>query len=562
MANPAAVARAAVLASWPQAQVVERYGNGLKHLLVPGGGRYALDVGVGQGADPNIGPWQFRQGGYWRESDTAHLLDGVDGFAVKTGNLPFHTRMAVNGMRRIYPILGDLTRYIEVGPNNFTLPAPTLKGEDFFYWNLTNLSVTLQTTTAFVKLSAMLKNALAPTVYKFNVGLVRLTRSGGNIMLGPTVVATIRPPTAHTTLTRKVVPVTWNITAGVLTITVNTSGVTWAADGQVELDPTLDLQVGASTDDAYPYGKTNGDFGSLDLTTGWQQFGTDAGGQYGAAQRFTAVIIPDGSSITVAYITLTGRGSVGQDDPSLVGHIYAHDQAAPVTYSTVGDLNGRPKTTATVDWSNPPVATLNVEFNTPSIVSIIQELMASYSYAAGSAMGFVLYGTAGVTNTNRAYWSYNSSAAKAAKVHIEYTAGGATFTATAALSFGGTILKQNNQRETAAISFAGGVRQQISRTLSAIQSFAGAVTKATSKTIDASLSFGGGITKRISHTLTGVLSWVGDFAKWITRRGIPAVTLSSAQVGTLALSHAAVGVLALSNTSVATLTLSCEAYTP
>lgn len=142
---------------------------------------------------------------------------------------------------------------------------------------------------------------------------------------------------------------------------------------------TIDARVAASTDDA-------NELSSGNVQTNTASFNTDQTGEWLAFR--VSVTIPDGATIDVAYLTLQfDSGTL--DEPDLT--IYGEDTATPAAYAAgtaTFTISTRTRTTASVDWASADLGAPGA-FNSPSIVAIIQELMASYSYAAGAYMAFM-----------------------------------------------------------------------------------------------------------------------------------------------------------------------------
>lgn len=135
---------------------------------------------------------------------------------------------------------------------------------------------------------------------------------------------------------------------------------------------------------------------------------------------FAGVTIPNGATINVAYVTIyVPTGTL--DEPQHT--IWFEGGSAPGVFTTVSfSISGRTPTTATVVWDNANLGAPGY-FNTPSLVAIIQELMASYSYAAGAPMVMVIQGGAdGTRDLESRFWDFDSSTTYSAKLHIEYTA--------------------------------------------------------------------------------------------------------------------------------------------
>ena len=151
---------------------------------------------------------------------------------------------------------------------------------------------------------------------------------------------------------------------------------------------TLDYQVAASADDGYGSGANISNSGML------LYFGQTIGKAYTTYVRWDGVTIPDGATIDEAYISMRYDNKYGTP-PTCT--IYFEDDDDPAVIANKADLDGRTKTTANVSWAAPSKGTW---VNTGSIISIIEELMASYSYASGAAMQMLVVGPQGGSTSN------------------------------------------------------------------------------------------------------------------------------------------------------------------
>lgn len=182
---------------------------------------------------------------------------------------------------------------------------------------------------------------------------------------------------------------------------------------------TVEYSVGANPDAGQSSGMA---FNNI------SEFGYVMGG-INLFARFTGVTIPAGATIDVAYLMLYANSSFGT--LSRVNcRIYAADTQSPDHPHNQTEYNAFTKTTAYAsDWV--PTAWTNATwYNSPSIKTVIQELVNSYSYAAGDTMLLLGIGQGSGFNSDYVY-SYNYPNDFPPKLHIEYTEGGA------ADSFGG-----------------------------------------------------------------------------------------------------------------------------
>lgn len=113
------------------------------------------------------------------------------------------------------------------------------------------------------------------------------------------------------------------------------------------------------------------------------------------AWRFTGITIPAGASIVSAFLTVNFT-SATLDEPDVT--IYGLDTASPAAFQAVnGDISGRARTTASVDWSNPNAGSQDVD--TSDLSTIVAELLASYTYNNG-VIGLLAYGGDSATANN------------------------------------------------------------------------------------------------------------------------------------------------------------------
>ena len=186
---------------------------------------------------------------------------------------------------------------------------------------------------------------------------------------------------------------------------------------------TLDLQVGASTDDAVTYesndwwGLTNSHFGAGNNGATYYKCGSGA--------RFTNVTIPQGATIITAYLTLTA--SQNQSSATCYSKISAEDVDDAATFADdqaafITRFNNH--TTARVDWDAIGAWALDTEYNSPEIKTIIQEIVNRAGWSSGSAVVVFWEDFDNLSSSGaiRFAHSYDGSTTKAPKLHIEYTA--------------------------------------------------------------------------------------------------------------------------------------------
>ena len=215
-------------------------------------------------------------------------------------------------------------------------------------------------------------------------------------------------------------PVESTLINGILTETLNPDRpVRYPA----RIDPTW--QVGASTDDCNR--RLSDDVWGIGAGANAQAGAYDATYyQYGSGMRFTAITILHMSTITQAYLTLRASASVASTVTK--SRISAEDVDDAVTFAddkAAFDTRWAARTTARVDWDAIPAWTVNVDYNSPEIKTVIQEIIDRASWASGNDIvifweDFEDRSTHAEVNRKTAY-CYDDSTTYCPKLVIVYT---------------------------------------------------------------------------------------------------------------------------------------------
>lgn len=179
----------------------------------------------------------------------------------------------------------------------------------------------------------------------------------------------------------------------------------------VTIDPTVDQDVAGSLDDSFENASSaNATIGSGNADGVDKMFGF----------RWQGVTIPDGATINTAYLSVyVYNGNL--DEPDVT--IDFEDSSTPAAFATASnDVSSRTGTSETVNWASANLGGAGW-YDTSSVVVIIEELMASYSYASGAAMVARLTGSADAARDCGLYL-YDQDPAYAAGLYIDYTAAG------------------------------------------------------------------------------------------------------------------------------------------
>lgn len=159
--------------------------------------------------------------------------------------------------------------------------------------------------------------------------------------------------------------------------------------------------VAASTDDCV---ETIGV--SLSLDTANVMLGKASTYAYNSGVRFLNVTIPNGATIIQAYLSLRAGGN--NADATCKVKIFGEDADDAATYSTLADFNARTPTTAYSAWTI-PAWTIDTWYNSPSIVSALQEIVNRGSWASDNAMAFMIMDDGSSTDAARVAVSYDTA---------------------------------------------------------------------------------------------------------------------------------------------------------
>ena len=137
--------------------------------------------------------------------------------------------------------------------------------------------------------------------------------------------------------------------------------------------------------------------------------------------RFQTVGVPQGSTITSAYLQFTAGGRVGSIYPTVI--ISGENIADSSTFSTIADFKARNRTVTSVNFS-PTVWTGNVEYNMSNMMSVVQEIVNAGDWVANNSMTFFVSHKVGWNGTQGFIYSnaFDMDDAKAPKLFIVWEA--------------------------------------------------------------------------------------------------------------------------------------------
>lgn len=185
--------------------------------------------------------------------------------------------------------------------------------------------------------------------------------------------------------------------------------------------PSIDRQVGASNQDCrYIVGTDTFELASILFGVGCQALPnpTDQGG----AGLFTNMTIPPGSTITLAYITLTARGTY--TDVVVNSRIRAQAADNAAVFSTKADFLARAWTASFIHWDGIGAWTADLEYSSPDIKACVQEVIDRPGWLSGNNIAILWDDFEKRTTQNpirvRFGKSYDNVPAQAPKLHIDY----------------------------------------------------------------------------------------------------------------------------------------------
>ncbi|MEM7065778.1 MAG: DUF11 domain-containing protein, partial [Cyanobacteria bacterium P01_B01_bin.77] len=185
-----------------------------------------------------------------------------------------------------------------------------------------------------------------------------------------------------------------------------------SVDIAVGLTPTIfETRIASGNDDA-----EEATDGSVSLSSSDLEFVFDRGSDQVVGMRHVGVNIPQGSTITNAYIQFqVDEVNTGAANLTIRG------QAAddPLIFSgTDFDISSRPTTTASVAWNPVDWTTkgaAGVDQRTTDMTAIIQEIVDRPGWSSGNAIATIITGTG-----ERTAESFNGLSAAAPLLHVEW----------------------------------------------------------------------------------------------------------------------------------------------
>ncbi len=205
------------------------------------------------------------------------------------------------------------------------------------------------------------------------------------------------------------------------------------------VEPELIYSVQSSGDDGYQFnGWTDSTDNKVKLSVGT--------GSTLSGFRFTDVQLPQGATITSAYLSFTSDGyDTEATELEIKGELIAD---SPAILSANNNLSDRTQTNASVTWNSDnefPVSGETVD--SPDITSVIQEVVNQGTWCGGNAMTILIEGNSSDAGSAREVVSADEGDGTGAQLIIEYDSDTATGCVAGSLTY--QIQSQSENAEEA-----------------------------------------------------------------------------------------------------------------
>ncbi len=178
---------------------------------------------------------------------------------------------------------------------------------------------------------------------------------------------------------------------------------------------TIDVEVQISSNDDDVEERNND--GAINFTSSDLELITDGTSLQTVGLRFNGVAVPQGVTITNAFIQFTAD-EVQSDQTDLTIKAEAVDNSLPFSANAF-DISSRNTTISSINWTPPAwtsVSAAGTDQQTPDIGTIVQEVVNRPGWTTNNSMSFIITGTG-----HRTAESHNGSPTDAAVLHLTYS---------------------------------------------------------------------------------------------------------------------------------------------
>ncbi len=374
-----------------------------KGMTADGRKQYILDASIG---------WQnyLDSNGEWQEIDLQATEADTGAFTIRWTKLPMLVRMGNDSYRCVYPDRNDLSYWICLGKPFPNMGAPTRDGNTFT-WDFPVATLEVTIGSSGVKFDILLKNSNAPTSMTIPFETQGISRNGRLLYHDGQVVAELRRPFAidANDVERDL---TMSFQSDSVSIFLDDSGLVYP----IVIDPTLDMYVGGSDDDATE--NNDGTNFSASGATLYVYSGVVISQAKSSGFRFPNVAIGQGDTINNGTYWAPYIWTAAYD---MNADIHTHDVDNSDDFASTADVISRARGVS-FSWVEDDVGS-GLQAS-PEAKTIIQERVDSGTWSSGNAITVLAIGKIDAYKAMQIA-SYDSGAQYAAKLHIEFTAGGA-----------------------------------------------------------------------------------------------------------------------------------------
>lgn len=136
------------------------------------------------------------------------------------------------------------------------------------------------------------------------------------------------------------------------------------------------------------------------------------------AIRFRNVTVPQGATITAAYITLRSGG--GNSNTLVRLDIKGNDEDDAVSPTDASEFDNLSEVSSSVSWQGLAAGDFSL-VDTPSISDIIQDIVDRGGWSSGNAMQIMINDDGSDSGAGRTFESFDTEEDDAPLLHIEYT---------------------------------------------------------------------------------------------------------------------------------------------
>ncbi len=188
-------------------------------------------------------------------------------------------------------------------------------------------------------------------------------------------------------------------------------------DGQV-CGQTYDASVAAGADDGFVRTIKSPQFvNNSNIVAGH----TAAGGVFDLWCRFDGITIPAGATIEDVYLTFQAWTS-SLDGVGTVTNIHCEAADDPVAPVDKADIDGRTRTTNFTAWDDYDFPDTTNDYDTPSFVSALQEVVDRGGWASGQAIMVIIDDDGSSAKVYSLRSMDQGSGPNAPDIHIQYCA--------------------------------------------------------------------------------------------------------------------------------------------